>query len=159
VFAILSVVVLLLTVASGSRTLDTNSVASMAFVADVVFGFGVTAQIVQGARINRFALVHQRTLNNLESLVYEYLVTARVSLPGAVRDRLLQVKKVAASVVEGIVIEDKLRPARVMGIPATPGLLSTAASITASGVVAAFQILRTAAIGGVNAGALPGAPV
>jgi hypothetical protein len=53
VYAIAAVVVLMLTVASGSRTIDTNSVASMAFVADIVFGCGVTAQIVQGARINR----------------------------------------------------------------------------------------------------------
>lgn len=149
-YCVLAVIVLFFTVlAVQQQSLQTMVIAAMAFLADVIFGTGVVAQIVQGSRINRMSLVHQRTLNHIESLVYEYLATARYSLPGAVRDRLLQTKKVAASVVEGIAIEERLRPARVMGIPATPGLLSTAASITVSGVIAAFQVLRSSSSGGV----------
>jgi hypothetical protein len=45
-------------------------------------------------------------------------------------------------VVEGIAIEEHLRPARVMGIPATVGLLGSMASITVSAVLAALQALR-----------------
>lgn len=90
----------------------------MALVAEVIFGTGVVAQVVQGSRVNRSSLVHQRRLNHLEALAYEYLATARTMLPPTVRDRLLQAKKVAASIIEGIAIEDRLRPARVMGIPA-----------------------------------------
>ena len=91
---------------------------AMALTAELIFGIGVVAQVVQGSRVNRASIVHQRRLNHLEALTYEYLATARSMLPATVRDRLLQAKKVAASIIEGIAIEDRLRPARVMGIPA-----------------------------------------
>jgi hypothetical protein len=86
-----------------------------ACLAQLSLGLAVTAQVVQGSRVNRATTEHQWQLNHIESLSYEYLVTARHVLPATVRDRLLQVKKIASQVIEGVLVEDRLRPARVMG--------------------------------------------
>lgn len=59
------------------------------------------------------------------------------------RDRLLQTKKIAGSVVNAIAVESRLSPARVMFIPASYSLLASFASITVSGLLAMYQGLRS----------------
>jgi hypothetical protein len=107
-----------------------------------VFGTAVTLQIINGARVNRMSVHHQRRLNRIEALVFEYLATATVALPPIIRDRLMQTKKVAASIVEAVTIEERIAPARVMFLPANVGLLGTAASLVFTGLVAGFQNLQ-----------------
>jgi hypothetical protein len=141
-------------------------VLSLTCLGQLSLALAVIAQVVQGSRVNRSAAEHQLRLNRLESIAYEYLATARIALPAAVRDRLLQAKKVAAAVIEGIMVEDKLQPARVMGtclvayvrnkrvhiqhtvttagVPANLSLLGTFASVTLSGVLATYQSLSSA---------------
>jgi hypothetical protein len=129
---------------------ETVLVVATAAMGQLVFGSVLTAQIVQGARANRLSVQQQRRLNRVEALVFEYVGTATCPLPAPVRDRLLQAKKVAASVVDGMRIDDTLSPARVMGVRADVALLGTIASITLSGILAAYRTLTTvtAAAGG-----------
>jgi hypothetical protein len=84
-------------------------------LAQFALSVGVVGQVLQGSRVNKEAAEHQLCLNKIESLAYEYLSTARAPLSSEVKERLLEVKKVATSVVEQIMVEDKLHPARVMG--------------------------------------------
>mgnify|MGYP001041098156 CR=1 FL=1 len=146
VFVLGAVVFLVLTATSMEVAAASNTLMAIALAcaAQLCFGVAVIAQIVQGARANRMSTVHQRTLSQVEALVFEYITSATVPLPPSTRDRLLHVKKAAALVSEAINVEERLRPARVMGIPASYALLGTVASITASGVLAAYKSFTAA---------------
>jgi hypothetical protein len=112
----------------------------------LTFGVSISAQIIQGARVNSATVRQQMRLNTIEALTYELLLSASDSaaaISAALRARLQVLRFVTSSINERLKILDALEPALVMFIPARFALFGALFSLMGSVVAVLINASRS----------------